>query len=108
MLQMLKRLQIRDMSRCQKYLIPAVLSGQNVTVIDGPEAGKTAGVLISLVSLMRKSSKEVGLTKTWFLINTVSQYIDTAFIKFSFYQEVILVMLVFPLLYKFTMSYTVG
>lgn len=61
---MLKRLQIRDMTRCQKYLVPAVLSGQNVTLVEGPGAGKTVGVLISLVSLMWRTSKGVSLTRT--------------------------------------------
>ena len=68
---MLKRLQLRDMSLCQKYVIPAILSGQNVTLIDGSTAGKTVGVLIALISLMRQS-KEVCVTKIYLISNELN------------------------------------
>lgn len=76
---MLKRLQIRDMTRCQKYLVPAIISGQNVTLIDTPGTGKTVGVLISLVSLMWRSAKEVNVTEAMVLNKFTTPFVIYGF-----------------------------
>lgn len=52
---MLDRLKVRDLVSCQKYMIPAMLTGKNVTLIDSPKSGKTVAYLMPLISLLRKN-----------------------------------------------------
>lgn len=68
---MLEKLKINDLNRCQKYMIPAMLTKKNITLIDGPKTGKTLGALIALVSLLRNTKEKVQ-----FLTFHISIYID--------------------------------
>ena len=48
---------LRDLTRSQNYLIPAMFSRKDIVVIDAPESGKTTGCLMALVSLLRATNK---------------------------------------------------